>query len=65
MDAPPEELAKGIDPQLQKAVEVLGVEVAEWQEGQDGESPGGQPTPAGRDRGLRAGERDGAEAVAM
>jgi tricorn protease len=30
VDAPPEELAKGIDAQLKKAVDVLGVDVAEW-----------------------------------
>jgi tricorn protease len=36
VDAPPEELAKGIDPQLKKAVDVLGVEVAEWKKARAG-----------------------------
>ena len=36
VDAPPEELAKGTDPQLKKAVEVLGVEVAEWKKARAG-----------------------------
>jgi tricorn protease len=36
VDAPPEELAKGNDPQLKKAVEVLGVEVAEWKKAHAG-----------------------------
>jgi tricorn protease len=30
VDAPPEELARGNDPQLKKAVDVLSVDVAEW-----------------------------------
>jgi tricorn protease len=36
VDAPPEELAKGVDAQLKKAVEVLGVEVAEWKKARTG-----------------------------
>ena len=36
VDAPPEELAKGTDPQLKRAVEVLGVEVAEWKKAKTG-----------------------------
>ena len=36
VEAPPEELAKGIDAQLKKAVEVLSVEVAEWKKAKAG-----------------------------
>lgn len=36
VDATPEDLAKGIDQQLTKAVDVLGVEVAEWKKARAG-----------------------------
>jgi C-terminal processing protease CtpA/Prc len=46
VDAPPEELAKGIDAQLKKAVEVLGVEVAEWKKARAGVATA-PPAPSG------------------
>jgi tricorn protease len=51
VDASPEELAKGNDPQLKKAVEVLGVEVAEWKKAKTGIAtapipPAGTPVAA-------------------
>jgi tricorn protease len=36
VDASPEDLAKGTDPQLKRAVDVLGVEVAEWKKAKSG-----------------------------
>jgi tricorn protease len=46
VDASPEELAKGNDAQLKKAVEVLGVEVAEWKKARTGIATAPAP-PAG------------------
>ena len=48
VDAPPEELAKGIDAQLKKAVDVLGVDVAEWKKARSAvaTAPTAVPAPA-------------------
>ena len=43
VDAPPDELAKGIDAQLEKAVEVLSVDVVEWKKSKAGIASA--PTP--------------------
>lgn len=55
VEATPEDLAKGIDHQLTKAVDVLGVEVAEWKKARTGVAtapkpptgPGGTPPATG------------------
>jgi tricorn protease len=45
VDAPPEELAKGNDAQLKKAVDVLSVEVAEWKKSKTGVATAPQIPP--------------------
>jgi tricorn protease len=51
VEAPPEELARGLDAQLKKAVDVLTVDVAEWKKAKTGiavapgSGPGAPPSP--------------------
>jgi tricorn protease len=46
VDVTPEDLAKGVDPQLSKAVDVLKVEVAEWKKNRSNPSSGTATTAA-------------------
>ena len=57
VEAQPEELAKGIDAQLEKAVEVLTVEVAEWKRAKDDRC--GDPSPSPPAAAAGPGPRDG------